>query len=441
MTSSQALPVPSSSMANPFMGSVPSGTATETPVVLTLASAIDRALAHNLGVLLSEQELQRARGSRRRSLSGLLPDVAAQVGHTTETTNLAAFGFDSSLFPGLSSIVGPFNVFDARVSISQPLLDVSAIHDIRRADRELDASTLDSRNARDIVTLIVTDQYLLTVTSANRLHAVQTQVSTAESLLKLANQLHDAGMTPGIDAVRAQVQLSTQRQRLIEAENEWAKQKLQLARTIGLPSGQPIELSDEEVTIEKPALTLDEAIDRATTARTDYQAAVARVRAAEADWRSVQTEALPQVRLNANYGALGASAPDAHGTYALSATVSVPVFDSGDRSGHSLEAAAALRQRQAEADNLREQIATEIRSAFLDVNAAEQQLGVARERLDLANQELALAQTRFSAGVTSNLEVIQAQDEVATATENQLASAYTFNAAKAALVRALGSPP
>jgi outer membrane protein TolC len=427
------------SSASPFLGSVPAAAVSPEPVVLTLSSAIARGLEHNLGILTLEQQVENARGSRWRSLTSLLPNVTALAGETAETTNLAAFGFDASLFPGIPTLVGPFNVFDARVFLSQPIVNLSAVNDLRRSTRALDAARLESRNARDLVVLVVTDLYLRAVTAANRIAAVQTQVTTAESLLKLANDLHTAGATAGIDVIRAQVQVRAERQRLIAAETDLAKQKLQLVRAIGIPAAQSVELSDTDAAVPRADLTLEQALERAAASRTDYQAALARVRAAESDQRAARADALPTLRVNADYGALGPSAGDARRTYSVSGTVQLPLFDAGRRESRIVETGAALRQRQAEAADLEERIAVEVRTAFLDVEAAEQQLAVSREQVDLANQELALAQTRFTAGVTSNLEVIQAQDEVAAATENQMASAYAFNAAKAALARTLGS--
>jgi outer membrane protein TolC len=433
-----AVPPPSMSSAGAFSGSVPSGAVSAQPVVLTLSNAIERGLQHNLGVLTLEQQVENARGAHWRSLSGMLPDVSANVGRTTQTTNLAAFGFDASVFPGIPSLIGPFSVFDARVFVSQPLLDFSALAGVDRSTRALDAARLDARNARDLVTLVVTDLYLQAATAANRIAAARTQVTTAEGLLKLATDQRNAGAAPGIDVVRAQVQVRAQQQRLIRVQNDFAKDKLQLARAIGIASAQPIELSDTSAAVPRLDLSLEQALQRAVAARTDYQAAVARVHAAEADYRGAKADALPTLRVNADYGALGSSPADAQGTYAITGSVHVPVFDAGRRKSRLIETASALRQRQSEAADLEDRIASDVRSAFLDVEATDQQLAVARERIALVNQELGLAQTRFSAGVTSNLEVIQAQDEIAIATENELLSEYAFNVAKAALARAVG---
>jgi outer membrane protein TolC len=427
------------SALGPFSGSVPVPATTADPVVLTLASAVEQGMAHNLGLLTAQQKINSANGARWKSLAGVLPYVSGQVSQATETTNLAAFGFDASKFPGLDPQVGPFNVFDARLSVSQPVIDVSAANDLKRATHELDASRLDAANARDVVALVVTDLYLRAATAANRIDAVRVEVTTAEDLVKLATQQHDAGVTPGIDVVRAQVQLRAQRQRLISAEKDFARQKIQLARAIGIPVGQPLELADREATVARPALSVAEALERAKASRPDYQAALARQRAAEADHRAASTDALPSLRVQAAWGMLGSSPSDAASTYSVAGVVRVPIFDAGRRKGRLIETAATLEDRRAAVADFDERIASDVRIAFLDVEAAEQQLSVSRERVDLAHQELTLAQVRFSAGVSSNLEVIQAQDEVAVANEVLLASSFAFESAKATLVRAIGS--
>ena len=172
--------------------------------------------------------------------------------------------------------------------------------------------------------------------------------------------------------------------------------------------------------------------------RDSYKASLARVQAAEATLRSTRGSALPSMRVSADYGTIGSSPADARRTYTMAVGVRVPLFDQ-DRVGRQVENQAALRQRQAEAADLVQRIEAEVRTAFLDVQAAEQQLGVSRERVTLSNQELSLARTRFSAGVTGNLEVIQAQNEVATAADAEVAAGYALNVARATLARALGA--
>jgi outer membrane protein TolC len=187
-----------------------------------------------------------------------------------------------------------------------------------------------------------------------------------------------------------------------------------------------------------PAIGLEEALKRAYDTRADYRAALARVQAAEADHRSAATESLPSVVVNADYGAIGLSPSDTQSTFTVVGAVHVPVFDGGIRHGRLLETEAALRERRADAEDFRQRVESEIRTAFLDVEATEAQLRVAQHVVDLANTQLTQAQDRFRAGVTSNLEVIQAQEAVATAADSQINSLYAHNVAKVSLARAMG---
>jgi outer membrane protein TolC len=423
--------------SGPFSGSVTSGPATAEPLPLTLADAIERGLKHNLGLISIEQQVESARGSRLRTLRELMPRVDARMGDTAQTTNLAAFGFDSSVFPGIPSIVGPFNIFDARVAGSQTVFDLAALNDVRSKTATLNAARLDSLNARETVVFVITNLYFQAIAGENRIQTARSQVTTAEALLAQANALRNAGAAPGIDVVRAQVQVQSQRQRLISAETEFARQTIQLVRAIGVPTAQRIDLADRTLSLAAPSLTLDAAVARAASARADYQASLERVHAAESSLQAAKTDLVPSVHVNGDFGAIGSAPGDARRTYSLSANVRVPLFDQ-DRRGREVENAAALRQRQSEAADLAQRIEAEVRTAFLDVQAAEQQLAVARERVSLAGQELSLARTRFTAGVTNNLEVIQAQDEVAAASDIEVAATYAVNVARAGLVRTLG---
>jgi len=423
--------------SGPFSGSVTSGPATTDTLPLTLADAIERGLTHNLGLISIEQQVESARGSRLRTLRELMPRVDARMGDTTQTTNLAAFGFDSSLFPGIPSIVGPFNIFDARVAGSQTVFDLGALNDVRSKTAALNAARLDSLNARETVVFVITNLYFQAVAGENRIQTARSQVTTAEALLSQATALRNAGAAPGIDVVRAQVQVQSQRQRLISAETEFARQTIQLVRAIGVPTAQRIELADRSLSLPAPSLALDAALARAASARADYKASLERVHAAESALQSAKTDIVPSLHVNGDFGAIGSAPSDARRTYSVSANVRVPLFDQ-DRRGREVENAAALRQRQSEVADLAQRIEAEVRTAFLDVQAAEQQLAVARERVSLAGQELSLARTRFTAGVTNNLEVIQAQDEVAAASDIEVAASYAVNVARAGLVRTLG---
>ncbi|HWR53851.1 MAG TPA: TolC family protein [Bryobacteraceae bacterium] len=418
-------------------GSIPSGTATPETLDLTMEGALSRALRYNLALTEGSENVRIQRAARLRALSLLLPNVAARPSIAGQQVNLAAFGFSG--FPGMPSVVGPFNVYDARGSASVTLLNVRDLGNYRAAREEVAAAEFAVKDAREQVVVIVTTLYLQAVAGTARVEAQRSQVATAGAAYRQALARKDAGTVPGIDVLRAQVQWQAEQQQLIFYEGEFEKQKLNLARAIGLPPGQTFRLADgAPYTPLPPDTTLESTLDRAYRERSDYRAAEALVRAAELSKSAARAGFLPSAGVDANYGVIGNSPARMHGSFSVAAAVNIPIFQGG-RVRADVEAAdAALRQRRAELDDLRGKIDAEVRTAFVDLTSASRQVDVAVQNTALARQQLEQAQDRFAAGVTNNLEVVQAQQAVALANENHIAALYAFNAAKAALVRARG---
>ena len=424
---------PGSATSGPITGSVPQGVATAEPLALSLRDALTRGLQFNLGLLLQEESQRGSSGARRRALAELLPNVRGFVRESRQVINLEAYGF-----PAPDPIVGPFNVFDARVAVSQRLFDLSALKDSRAAELIEHAETLGVRSARELVVLVAVNLYLEAVSASSRIDVAKAQQETAEALLRQASNLKDSGLVAGIDVVRAQVQVQRQRQKQIVAENDFEKAKLQLGRAIGLPPGQAIVLTDKVPYAPMAPVTLDQAITDAYAQRADYLAARDRVAAAETSAAAVSAQHLPSVTLDADYGTIGQTLSTAHPTYSLAANVRVPIWEGGRVQAKRTEAEAVLRQQRAELEDFRGRIDLEVRTSFLDVRAAAQQVDTAQTTVTLANQELSQARDRFAAGVASNIEVTQAQESVAEASETYIEALYHHNVAKAMLARAVG---
>jgi outer membrane protein TolC len=366
-------------------------------------------------------------------LADLLPDLSGSLGPRRQVINLEAFGF-----PGPPSIVGPFNVYEARVFLSQPVIDMSALNDARAASLRQRAEKYGVKTARDLVVLVAVNLYLESVAIASRVDMTRAQRETADALFKQAQDLKAAGLVAGIDVLRAQVQLQTQRQRLIAAENDFEKSKLQLERAIGIPIGQPITLTDKIPYASIPEPPVGEALKRAFESRSDYLAAKSRVEAAEAARKAATGALLPTFRVDADYGAIGQTIGTAHSTYTVAANVRVPIFDGGRTTARRIETASALRQREAELADFRSRVEYEVRSSLLDLRSAGEQLQAAQTNVQLANDELQQARDRFGAGIAGNLEVTQAQEAVAAASETYISALYSHNLAKASLARSLG---
>lgn len=440
-TAAPAVPVRSPALnltaaQNPFLGGVRTGTATPGVLPLPLADAIARGLKQNLGLVLGEQGIQAAAGNRWAALSGLLPTLGASLGRAREVINLQAFGFPVP--PGTSPLIGPFNVIDARLSVSQTIFAYSAIQAARAGGEALDAAKFTYKDARDTVVFTIANLYLQAVTGASQIEAAQAQVKTSQALYNRAVNLKQSGVVPAIEVLRAQVQLQAQQQRLIFLQNEFAKQKLALARATGLPLEQQFDLTDKVPYAALQPMSFEDALTQAYQLRADFQASQALVRAAEDTKRAAEGERLPSVGLNADIGKIGPSIDTALKTYSVGAAVRVPILQGGSIRARILQAEASLQQQRAQLEDLRTRIDFEVRSAFLDLKAADDRVKVAQSTVDLADQQLTQAQDRFGAGVASNIEVVQAQEAVATASDNYISSLYAHNVAKISLARALG---
>lgn len=420
--------------SNPFLGSAPPpGPPSPQPVALSLRDVVTRGLQYNLGLLLQESSSTQARGARWHALEDLLPNLSSTLSEQRTVINLAVYGFKTD-----PSIIGPFNIFDARVALSQPLVDLRAFNDYRAAALNERAEARGIKSARDLVVLVAVNLYLEAVTAASRIDVVRAQQETAQALFQQASDLKASGLVAGVDVLRAQVQIQNQRQRSIVAQNEFEKAKLQLARAVGLPPGQQFTLTDKIPYAPLADITLEDALARAYETRADYLAAHDRLAAAEATRRAAGADLLPTLHLDANYGTIGQSTSDSHPTYTVGATVRVPLFEAGRAQAKRAEGDALLQRRRSELENVKGQIDLEVRSSLLDVQAASQQLETARTTVTLANQELEQARDRFAAGVVSNIEVTQAQETVAAASESYLDALYAHNVAKASLARAVG---
>ncbi len=424
------------STQDPVLGGVPAGPRSQEMLVLSLADVINRGLRYNLAGVLSAEATRAAHGTRQRALSRFLPTLTAGVGESINQINLKAMGFGG--FPGVPTVVGPFSVFDTRLFLTQSILDVKALNNLRSETEQEQAAELSYQSIRNRIVSVCGELYLQALAGKSRIDAVRAHVRTAQELYDLAVDRRQAGVVAGIDVVRAQVELQAQQQRRITAENDFEKQKLNLARAIGLPPGQSFDFADALSYAAFTPLPLEEGVQQAYRDRADFQSARARVQAAEYAKKAAEAERLPTLQTAANYGVNGPAPGQTHGSFVVAASLQFPIFDGGRMGAAILEADAALKQRQAELEDLRGRIYYELQTAFLDLDAAAQSVKVARSSVQLAQDQLDQAQDRFSAGVAGNIEVVQAQEALVIATDSYIESLFAHNIAKGRIAQILG---
>lgn len=423
---------------SPFLGSVASGKVSPEALPLSLTDAIHRALQYNLGLLLSERSSEAARGQRWEALSKLLPQVNASVTETRQEINLEALGFPANKFPGFPVVVGPFNTFDARAFLSAPILSLSDLRKERAASEDVRAAQYSYRDARQTVVLAAGNAYLITNAGEARVSATQAEVNTAQALYQQAVDRFHTGVSPEIDMLRAKVELQSRKQQLIAAKNDYATEKLDLARIIGLPDGQQFELTTKTSYAPLEGVTLEKVLEDAYRNRPDYKAAMVRVQAAESRRKGVLAERYPSIGFESSFGDIGLTPSNSHETFAIAGTVKIPIFQGGRVHGDLIQADAQVQQSKEQLANLKSQIDYDVRTALMNLRTASDQVSVAQSNVKLAGETLQQARDRFAAGVTDNIEVVQAQEAVARADENYISSLYAHNLAKVALARAAG---
>jgi outer membrane protein TolC len=429
---------PAVAQKSDVMGSVPSGPARNEVLRLTLRDALDMALRYNLGAIESGENAQIARGQRLLALSHLLPQVGAGINENVDQVNFTALGLAAIKIPGIPAVAGPFSYSTASASLSQTLFSYESIQRFRAARTAEHAAQLSYKDTLDVITLSVGNAYLEVIEAHSRIEAEEAQVQNAKALYDQAVDEFQAGTSPRIDVTRTAVQLHTEEYNLSVARNNFEVAKLTLGRAIGLPLGQVFDIADQLPYADINPPTVEEALRMACNSRTDFRSALNSAKSAEQALSAAKGERYPVVAVNGDYGDQGATFSQSHGVFSFQAGINVPIFTGGRIKGDITQAEATLRQRKAEAENIRGQIDYDVRTAFLNLNAAKEQVDVAHQNVDLANDNVARSRERFAAGVTDSVEVVQSEQSLASANDQYITSLYSHNLAKLALARALG---
>jgi len=416
--------------------------ATPGALPLSIDEAIDRGLARNLGILLQLQNQRAVHGQVRIVKDNLLPSLTAVAKTSTQQINLAALGFKGDQLAGLGypnfNPIVKVDVTSAQMNLSQQLFNAPAYYLYRAAQKADDVASWSTLNQRGTVALNVGTQYLRAVADASQIDNAKALLKADEVALNQATASHDAGVGTNLDVLRARVQLQTQQQALINAENTFAKDKIALNRLLGLPAEQELTLTDTAPYSEFVALPLDEAMKLAMERRKDLRSLESQMDVADRTLKAVKYEYLPSVSAEGFYGVVGETQGLYHGVFTALGKVSFPIFEEGQLRGEREVATAQLTGLKQQITSLKVTIEQQIRSSMLDVDAANEQVKVARSNVDLATQALQDTTDRFAAGVDDNLPVVQAQATLAAAQSRLVETLYQYNQAKLALARNTG---
>jgi outer membrane protein TolC len=327
---------------------------------------------------------------------------------------------------------------DVQVSLDQTLFNLPDFYLYTAARKGTQVAALNTLNVRGGVVQAVGTQYLAALADEAQIANAQALEQADEEVLRQATLSHDAGVGTNLDVLRAQVEMQTEQQAVVNAENTFAKDKIALNRLIGLPADQELTLTDTVPYEEFAEMPLDQVKALAYTRRKDLLALESQVEVAERARKAIRYERVPQLGINGYYGVLGETHGLYHGVFTAQGTLKIPIFEEGRFRGEREVAESQLIALRQEVDALKVTIDAQIRASRLDVESAEELVKVARSNVDLATQALSDTRDRFAAGVDDNLPVVQAQAMLADAQSRLVGTEFQYNQAKLALARNTG---
>lgn len=405
------------------------------PYRLTLRKAIEKGLQANLSILVANTRIEENGGTRTRRLSAaFLPRVRSESYANFQNRNLRAFGISA---PGIPGVVGPFSNYDFRVAVDQNLFDLQSYRSYKASQDAIESSKLDYQDARDLIIRSIAGLYLDAQSAAARADAAQTRVNDSQALYQLAKSKHDAGTATGVDLLRAEVQLANDQQVLLAAQNQFKQTLLVLARNLGMSPSTPFELAEplRFEPLHRP--TAEAIIGSALLGRSDYLSLATQRQQLVAQQQASKARYYPKLSLSGNYGGLGRSIGSVTATYLVQGQVDFTIFDR-DRNGEAQELTSRIKRIDDQIADMRRGIEQDVRASLLTLESTADQVTVAQQGQDLAERELKLTQDRFRSGVTNNIEVTTAQDELARAQGNYILAVSSYVDAKFALARAAG---
>jgi len=403
---------------------------------LTLDQAVALALKQNptaqIAVLTYAQSLQ----DKNIARADLLPQAELGVSDAVRRQNIET-GIGVRI-PGFPVHAGPFQVFQAGPTFGAPIFDLTLWRRYQEARDSADASKATSLSTREQVILLVVSQYIGSLRAIANVQASQSRVDLAQALYDQAADLQKEGVGTGIDTLRANVELQNEKQRLIEAEADRETSLYALSKLLNLDPRQAIELGDSLSFFDTPQPDMDASIEQGLADRQEWKSLESQLKAAQAEKRASSDSRLPSLRFDGNWAYEGISSSTGIPTYNYQASVNMPLFTGGRIHAQIVRADLEIQKLRQQQADLRNQIALDVKTALINLNSARNEVQVANLGIQLSNEEVLQARDRFRAGVANNIEVIQAQDSLARANDNQIAALYRFNQARADLARSIG---
>jgi outer membrane protein TolC len=402
-------------------------------IPLTLKQAVQLALKQNPQVVALRLLSLESDRERQIARSALLPQASLTAVGLVSQFNVASQERISKRADG-----GPFQMIQAGPVFSQTLLNLPIFRSYQISREGVHEAHAREDVTREDVAASVVTQYILVLRAIAILDAAKSRVALAERLYDQASNLQKTGIGLKINTTRAQVELLNERQNLTDAETLTRTTNYILAELLDLPLDQEPEVTDRLHFFDLPEWDRAAAIDAALTIRPEMRVVASQERITRLEQKSASEERAPQIGFSGDWYYQGSRFNNGIPAYTYQINLNFPLLTSGRIQAELANADLEQKRVQQNQQLLENRIVREVKSAIDDLDAARKNVDVANLGLQLANDEVAQAQRRFAAGVTTNVEVVTAQDALARANSNQIDALYRFNQSRANLAQAMG---
>lgn len=399
-------------------------------VQLNLNDAVQMALENNRSIksALANVDVAKWNLSKYRRQTGVTLSLSTGANHANDMLAMASHNGDNTYYTNSASA-------------SIPLYNFSLRSGIEAAGYALNAADVTLENTKQSIRYQATADYYNILNYKNLIKVQEDTVRAYQEHLDNVNAQYRVGTVAKSDVLSSQVNLANAQQSLTTAQNNYDIAMATLNNVIGLPTDTVLEIDDE---LKHPAynLNLNDCTNYALNNRADGAAAYYAVKQAEAGINTAKADWYPTVTASANKGIEGKDAfhADHSNTWLFGATATWNIFDNGVTAANVNNAEASLVKAQEALKSQDETIQLDVRTALLNLQAAEKNISTTEKAVTQAEEDLKIAHVRYSAGVGTNLDVMDATEKMTSARTNYNTALYNYNVSKAALDKAMGIP-
>lgn len=404
---------------------------------LTLTGSVNLALKQNLDIQIANIETAKSQQDRALARSELIPHAELDANDAVMRYNTKAqLGIQPAVIP---HEVGPYQAVHAGSIFSTPVFDLTLIRQYQASGHRLLATRADEETVREETVLLAVGEYTAHLRALASISAAQSRVELAERLARQADDLLKDGVATKIDVSRAQVRLSEEQQRLIDAQSDAEITLHALKRILNLPDSQQIQFADQQDFFSTPSLNVSDPLATALKQRPELDALSESLKAAQLAHKAAVDESLPKVTFEGSWNEQGETFAHSTPGYDYRVGAKIPIFSGGRLRAERKRTGLVEQQFGKKLSEERNSITEQVSDGEVELHAALHQVQLGRQQVDLANDEVSLALGRFQAGVTDNIEVTAAQDSLAHANDAEIGALFRYNVARAKLAWSVGA--